>query len=146
MARATSDWFSLWTAPWEMARTGMAMAETAVHAQQVIAARMPMIAEAFVSPLTANHRELGRMVSEKVSASQTSVNSRSAKRLRSATNAQAAAFSKLAGGQWFGPADWMAMAERNLAIAAAAVALPGEMFKPFHAGAAANAKRLKTKG
>jgi hypothetical protein len=145
MVRATSDWFSLWTAPWEMVRTGMAMAETAVHAQQVIAARMPLIAEAFTSPLTANHKELGRMVSEKVSASQRSVNSGSARRMRSATNAQVAALGRMAAGGWFGPMEWMAMAERNLAIAAAAVTLPGEMLSPFHSGAAANARRLKKK-
>jgi hypothetical protein len=143
MPRATSDWFSLWTAPWEMARTGMAMAETAVHAQQVIATRLPMIAEAFASPLTADHRELGLMVSEKVAASERSANSSSAKRLRSAANAQVAAFGRMATGQWLGPADWMAVAERNLAIAAAAVTLPGEMLRPFHSGVTANARRLK---
>jgi hypothetical protein len=146
MARAASDWFGLWTAPWEMARTGAAIAETAINAQQVIAARMPMIAGAFANPWTADHQELTRMVTEKVSATHRSADSRSAARLRSAMSAQAAAFGRLAGGGWFGPADWMAMAERNLAIAAAAVAIPGEMWRPFHAGAAANAKRLGRRG
>lgn len=146
MARGTSDWFGLWMAPWEAARTSVAIAETAMNAQQVIAARLPMIAEAFANPWTANHRELSRMVTEKISASHRSADSRSAARLRSAMGAQAAAFGRLAGGGWFGPADWMAMAERNLAIAAAAVAIPGEMLRPFHAGAAANAKRLGGRG
>lgn len=142
MARVAADWFSLWTAPWEMARTGVAIAETAVNAQQVVAARLPMIGEAFASPLTANHRELGRMVSEKVAATQSSANTPSAARLSKAMSGQAAAFGRLAGGAWFGPAEWMAVAERNLAIAASVVALPGEMWRPFHSGAAANAKRL----
>jgi hypothetical protein len=147
MARWTSDWFNLWTAPLEWARTGAAVMETAVNAQAVIAARMPIIAGAMLSPWTAapwtaEGRELGLMVSEKIDAVGRSAGSRSGKRLRAALNGQAAAMGRLGGGSWFGPADWFAMAERSTAIAAAMIALPGEMWQPFHTGAAANARRL----
>ncbi|MBA2935356.1 hypothetical protein HZF05_14815 [Sphingomonas sp. CGMCC 1.13654] len=139
MVHRTSDWLSLWTAPFELARTAVAFAETAAHSQSVIAARMPIIASAMASPWTADGHELGLMVSEKVAAAGRSARSRSGARLRSALGGQTRALEA----PWIGPAAWFDIAERNVAIAAALVALPGEMLKPFHTTVTANAQRLK---
>jgi hypothetical protein len=145
MADRTSDWFSLWTAPLELARTAMALGETAVHSQSVIAARMPTLFAAFQNPWAADHRELALMVSEKVGAASRSARSASASAatLRRAMNGQAAALGRIGGGDLLTPIDWWGIAERNMTIAASLITLPGAMLKPFHAGVTANAKRLR---
>lgn len=144
MADRSADWLSLWTAPLEFARTAMAAGETAVHAQSVIAARMPTLWAAFQNPWTADYREMSLMVSEKVGAATRSARSASASvaTVRRAMDGQAETLARIGGGALLSPFDWWGIAERNMAIAAAIIALPGEMLKPYHAGVTANAKRL----
>lgn len=62
--------FNIWAAPWDWARTATAMAEVAWAAPAVIAARMPLIVAASISPCDADTRELTRMVTEKADASE----------------------------------------------------------------------------
>jgi hypothetical protein len=144
MTRRTADWTSIWTAPLEFTRTAIAAGETAMHAQAVIAARTPTLWAAAWNPWTADYRELGLMVSEKVGAARRSARSASASQatMRRAMNGQAAALKQVSGGGFLTPFDWWAVAERNMTIAASLIMLPGEMLKPFHAGVTANAKRL----
>jgi hypothetical protein len=144
MHRRTDDWFALWTAPIEAARTAMAMGETAMQAQSVIAARLPVLFEAVQNPAKADHRELALMVTEKIGAAKGSAQSASAsaRTLRSAMKGHAATLGRLGGGEFPTVEMIRETTEHNLAIAASLVALPGAMLRPFHAGVAANARRL----
>lgn len=63
-----SAWSRLVSASFEMAQTTMKVVETINASSQVVSTRSDMIGTAMRSPLDANHRELGRMVPEKVEA------------------------------------------------------------------------------
>jgi hypothetical protein len=145
MTAKPGDMAVLWTWPLEMWRFGTAMMETMTGAQRVISARLPVIAEAMRDPLSADHRELTRMVSEKVTAF--GVSGRSAvaagETVRRAATANAQAMGRLAGGGmlWFD--DWMRLAQGNIAAAAALTTLPATALAPLHAGVKANDKRLR---
>ncbi len=144
MTRSSTAWLDLLMAPLELARTAGAYAETVVDAQAVIAKRTPMIWEAFTSPWTADLPEMALMVSEKAKALDSTartVATRSAS-LNNAVNAQLAAVQRLGRTGWMSPMDWWGVAERNLAVCEALIALPGEMLAPYHKGVTANAKRL----
>jgi hypothetical protein len=145
MMTRRSTWFDLWAAPMEMAATAQAFAETAIGAQAVIAKRTPMIFEAFTSPWTANLPELALMVSEKSVAFEASARSATArgKALNKAVSGQVAALGRLGSGGWLTPMDWWGIAERNLEVCTAMMALPGEMLAPYHKGVTGNARRLK---
>jgi hypothetical protein len=65
--------------------------------------------------------------------------------VRHSSQANARDWGRLSGGDLFGPADWLAMFERNLAAAVALSAMPAEMLAPIHKQATANARRLKAK-
>ncbi len=56
------------TAGWSIAQTGLRVAETMGAAGEVVHARTGLIDSAMRSPMTADHRELARMVPEKVEA------------------------------------------------------------------------------
>lgn len=68
MFNAFDAWSRMMTAGWAMTETSMRMVETMGAANQVVTARSAMIGSAIRSPLTGDHRELGRMVPEKVDA------------------------------------------------------------------------------
>jgi len=146
MTRRSTDWTHIWTAPLEFARTAIAAGETAMHAQAVIAARTPTLLAAAWNPWTADYREIGLMVSEKVGAARRSAHSASVSgaTVRRAMDGQAAALGRISGGELLSPFDWWGIVERNIAIASSLIMLPGEMLKPFHTGVTANAKRLGT--
>lgn len=61
-------WSRMMAAGMTMGRTGARAVETIQAANTVIAARTPLINAAVLSPLTADHQELGRMIPEKVDA------------------------------------------------------------------------------
>lgn len=61
-------WSRMMTAGWSMTQTGMRMVETMGAANEVMAARTTLIGSAMRIPLTGDHRELARMVPEKVDA------------------------------------------------------------------------------
>lgn len=144
MARHSLDRFGIWSAPFEFARTMTAAGETITRGQAVIAARMPGLLTAIWAPWMADHRELSLMVSEKIGATRRSAQSASAHgaTLHRAMDGQTRALGRISERGFVTPFDWFEIAERNMAIAASLIALPGEMLKPFHAGVTANAKRL----
>ena len=144
--KSDAPWLDLWLAPFQMAATFQAAAETAQNTVSVLAKRLPMISEAFASPFTADYEELGRLVPEKLAAFEGSgkAASNAGRKLRSAMNDQAAALGKLTGRGWLSPVEWWQIAERNAAIASSLVVLPGEMLAPYQKGVSANAKRLST--
>ena len=142
--KSAAPWLDLWLAPFQIAATVQAATETMQNTAAVLTKRLPMISEAFGSPLTANHAELARLVPEKLAAFRGSRKavSKAGLKLRSALNDQAAALGQLSGRGWLSPFEWWQVIERNAAIAVSLAALPGEMLAPYHEGVSANAKRL----
>ncbi|WCT72612.1 hypothetical protein PQ455_13345 [Sphingomonas naphthae] len=136
---------ALWSWPLQMAKLGSDMAETAVGAQRVVGARMPVIEAAMRNPFTADHAELGLMVSEKVAAFGKSGRSVSAAggKMGRAAKANAAAAGKMASGRILWPTDWLQLMETNLAAATAFAELPAAALHPIHSGVKANERRLK---
>lgn len=136
---------ALWTWPLETMRLGAAMMETLVGAQSVIAARLPMVGAALFDPLNADHRELERMVTEKVSAFRISGKSvqKAGGVARDAATSNAKALHALAGGGLLWPTDWMRLFETNVAAAAALATLPTIALAPIHRDVIANEKRLR---
>jgi hypothetical protein len=144
MTQDKASWLDLWTAPLTALATGKALAETAIATNGVITKRVPMILEAFASPVSAKHSELALMGTEKVKAFK--VSSKAAREgsrtLKAAFNGQAAAAGRLSGSGWLSPMDWWGIAERNMTICSTLWSLPGEMLAPYHQAVTANAKRL----
>lgn len=140
-----ADMMKLWLWPLEAFQATARVMETSAASQSVIGARLPMISHAMSNPLSANHSELSRMVTEKVEAFGRSqrVLAVAGQEIRRAGHANAAAFGRLAGGIVLGPADWMSMFERNLSLAATLMTLPTKAMAPIHRGATANARRLR---
>ena len=141
----TANLMKLWSWPWEAAKAATHLMETAAATQSVLAERLPLLSEAVLSPLTADRRELSLMVSEKVDAfgrSQRSV-TKTGEVLLKAGEDNARDLGRIAGGGLLGPADWMRMFERNVALGAALVALPMQALAPVHKGVTANARRLR---
>lgn len=68
MLDAFDTWNRMLAVAWSMTQTSMRMAETMGAANDVVAARTALIGSAIRSPLAGDHRELGRMVPEKVDA------------------------------------------------------------------------------
>ncbi|WCM26754.1 hypothetical protein NDN01_22595 [Sphingomonas sp. QA11] len=140
-----SSVLDLWLWPLEAARTAVGVAETFSNAQAVIAKRTPKITSAMRDPLNADSRELTRMVTEKVDAF-----GRSGKiltdgqgKIQAALSAQAKDLGRFAGGEIFGPADWMRIANRNVELWSAMVNLPGASLHPVRTRVSKNARRLK---
>lgn len=139
--------FDLWTWPLQSMQFASNFMETAQGAQRVVSARLPKIESAMRQPFDADHRELQLMVSEKVSAFGTSgqAATRAGNAVQRASSENVRAMTKLATGGLLWPADWMKLAESNLAAATALATLPTAMLAPLHKGVVANDKRLKTK-
>ncbi|WP_041392058.1 hypothetical protein [Sphingobium sp. SYK-6] len=137
--------FSLWL---DMVRTGMDIAQTISGTQNVVMARLPVIAAAFHSPLTADHRELSLMVSEKVDAfGKASVaRARDDASIRDAWSANARDMGRLAGGAMLGPQDWLAIMNRNTAAMTSWFAIPAKVLAPYHKAVTANDRRLARRG
>ena len=144
MASMTQNIWTLWSWPLLAGRWASDWAEMAASSQRVIATRLPMIATAFATPLLADHRELTRMVSEKVDAFGTSQGRAAGamKQVTRASTANARAAGRVAGGGLIGPVEWMTLVEVNVAAMAAMVLMPTGMLAPLHRGATANDRRL----
>ena len=141
----TENLAALWSWPLEAIKLGTSLAETMAGAQNVIAARLPMMGTALADPVNADHRELERMVTEKISAFCTSGKSLGAAG-RIAGNAAASnahALRAFASGRLLWPNDWMRLFETNLAAAATLAALPATALAPIHQGVVANDRRLR---
>ncbi|MBT2186780.1 hypothetical protein [Sphingobium nicotianae] len=147
-----TSWTRLMAAGTSIAETGLRAFETARAAGEVIAARTPIIETAMRSPLTGDHRELARMVPEKVEAF-----SRAGSAAVSAWwTAQSAWMDHL---QHFHaaalrggvptPADLGRLGERNttalLEAVEATVQLASDTLAPIHTKATSNARRLRGK-
>ncbi len=144
MTTTIENMFALWMWPLGAMRLANDLAETTAATQRVIAARLPIIASAFYSPLTADHRELGRMIDEKVYAIGASGRSieTTGEAVQRASSNNARAFGQLASYRWIRSDRWLRLAEGNIAALAALVTLPGAMLAPFHEGVVSNDKRL----
>ncbi len=144
MANVTRTAMDLWMWPLQAARLGSDWMETLAATQRVITARLPTIASAMQNPFTADHGELNLMVTEKVGALRSSGRAvdEAGAVLRRAADANARAFGRMAGGGVLWPADWMRLAEGNLAAAAALAALPAATLAPVHKRVTANDRRL----
>lgn len=68
MFNAFDAWARMVSASWSMTQTGLRAAETMSAANDVVNARTALIRSAIASPMTADHRELGRIVPEKAEA------------------------------------------------------------------------------
>ena len=144
MATAVDNGMALWMWPLTMAKLSSDWVETMTSAAHVVDTRMPMIAAAWLSPLTANHTELCRMVTEKTDAFGKSGRSVATAQgtIRRASEANARALGKLSGGQLLGFAERTGIFERNLEIAATLLAIPTIALEPVHGHATANSRRL----
>jgi hypothetical protein len=145
MATMVENAFSLWLWPLHAARLGADAIETTLAGQQVIGARLPTMVSAMRAPLMADHVELSRMVTEKVTAF--GISGKSASRagdvVRRASTANARAMGTMACGGALWPAEWIRLTEHNLAACAALAALPAAMLRPIHGSVVANEKRLR---
>lgn len=144
MTKAAANGWALWTLPWSMAKLTADWTETMLSARDVIDARVPKIAEAWINPIAADHRELSRMVTEKMDAFGQS--HRAATKAHSslvrASEANARALGRLSGGELLSFGEWFKIVERNFEIATALAVLPATALAPIHARVRANARRL----
>jgi Phasin protein len=152
---------TLTTAGTTAAHTG----ELALAAGRVVAARQALGLEALAQPLTADHAEFARMISEKVAAfsdAALAAGHRSAKIAQQATRFAATDATLAAGAAlrlWScrSPADLFALqsrfaaawfdraASRSIAVASAATNAQRDMLAPIHAAATGNDRRLTRK-
>ena len=144
MSTMMGNAWAIWMWPLKAAQLGNDLLETASRAHSVISARLPMIEEAMRSPWTADHQELSRMVTEKVSAFGASgrATAHAGDLVRRASAGNVRALGRVASGGLMWPQDWLKLAEANLAACAAMATLPGAALAPIHRGVPANQKRL----
>jgi hypothetical protein len=140
----TENMFALWTWPFQMATYATDLAETALSAQKVVAARMPMIAAAVQNPGGGGHGEMVRMVGEKMRAADLSRRSieRAHSTAQRAASSNARALGRIATGQFLWPSQWLQLVEANMAAAAAMVQLPSAALAPIRTRASSNVRRL----
>lgn len=141
-------WSRMVSAGWSMATIGLRAGETLVAADSVIRHRGAAIDAALRNPLTADHAELSRMVSEKAEAFGSAGASVMADmaRLQADMMAQASAVAAI----WMSgrPPTARAMNEltsRSERMAVRALRSGERALAPVHAKATANAKRLGRK-
>jgi hypothetical protein len=134
--------FALWAS---MLNAGQMISETAEASGAVIANRSGTIAAAARSPLDADHRELGRMMSEKSTAFAKSGASLAADWTRMQRDLMAQ--TQALGAFWLSgrlptPGAAAAIIARSQKINEAALASGIRALRPIHATATANQKRL----
>lgn len=138
-------WTRLMTAGWDMATTGQRMNETLMAAGSVVRHRGETIDAAMRNPMTADHAELGLMVSEKAeafaSAGASIANDMMKLQMDMFAQASAVAAAMVTGRPLSSKAAG-AMARRSERIMTRAMGSGGRALAPIHAKATANAKRL----
>ena len=144
MRSTMSGMLDLWMWPLHTVRLMGDATETMLGAQRVVAARLPTIAAAARNPWTADHAELGRMITEKVDAAGLSGRAASSAiaGAQKAANANLAAAARLARGDMLWPTDWMTLAAGNVAAASAMMTMPAAALAPISSRVAANDRRL----
>ena len=141
---AVADMTKLWFWPLEAASATSDVMETVVAAQTVLGARLPMISTALVDPAGADHHELGRMASEKVTAFHGShrILAEAVGLMDRITKANMAALGRVAAGRFPSAADQINLFEGNLSLAVVLMTLPAKSMAPVHRAVTANARRL----
>ncbi|MBB5684144.1 hypothetical protein [Sphingobium boeckii] len=138
-------WTRMMTAGLDMAATGQRMNETLVAAGSVVRHRGETIDAAMRNPLTADHAELGLMMSEKTEAfaSAGMAMATDIMKLQMDMFAQAGAVAAvMATGRLPSSQTANAIAQRSERILVRAMGSGGRALAPIHAKATANAKRL----
>jgi hypothetical protein len=145
MAAKSGSAFNLWSWPMDAMRLWSDTADTMLGAQRVISLRWPTVMTAMLDPLSADHREINRMVSEKVTAFQSSGRSiaEAGGTMKRAMNANTQAAQRLSRGDllWFD--DWIRLSEANVAAMTAAMAAPALALAPIKRRVASNDRRLR---
>jgi len=142
-------WMNLWAAGWNMAQTGMKLAELASASQEVVESRTKTIKSAIRNPLKGNYRELGRMLPEKLTAfsqaAEAAAQDVSAMQMDAIATYQQMV--DLASGRRpMMPLDWLTLASRSTRMMERAMLAGGRTLAPIHLAATKNAKRLRRKG
>lgn len=141
-------WIQAWRGGAIYMETATKMAETLHASHSVIDTRTRMIQAASSNPLTADYRELNRMVPEKVAAFSKSGAAISGDldamyRLAAANMTQAANI--MTSGRVPNPGEIAQMSSRSLAMMTTGMNATGKALAPIHHTATGNAKRLSRK-
>lgn len=151
------DGFNAWSrmiaAGWSMAQTGLRVAETMGAANEVVKARSALIGSAVRSPMESDHRELARMVPEKVEAF-SDAGAATVKAWWAAQSAWTTEMQHLGAMAARGRLPTMGelaelggrMTSFGLASVEGAARLGASSIAPVHRTATSNASRLKRKG
>lgn len=139
----------LWSMSLSMAETGRRAGETMLAARDVIGRRTTLMQEAIQQPLSADHRELSRMVPEKVAAF-SAAGSAAVGAWWEMQSILAAQTQMIGAAMLTGRSPDVAelgrlherSAARAMQLAERAVAAGGAMLDPLHAKATGNARRL----
>ncbi|MCY7398036.1 MAG: hypothetical protein LH466_04240 [Sphingomonas bacterium] len=137
----------MWRDWQRLMRAGTMWSETLTASQAVVGHRSKTIETALNDPFSADHAELGRMMSEKSTAFGAAGASlaRDYFAMHADMSAQAAALGKMMMGQLPGPRATQAMVTRTQRLGSAALASSIRAMTPVHKTATANARRLKRK-
>lgn len=147
-----TNWTRLMAAGVSMAETSLRAFETVKAANDVVAARTPLIGAAARSPMTADHRELARMVPEKVEAF-SRAGSATVSAWWTAQSAWMVQWQHFHAAALRGRAPTAAelgrLGERNMAALIEAIEatakLASDTLRPVHSRATSNARRLKAR-
>jgi hypothetical protein len=134
----------IWRDWQRMMRAGTMWSETMTASQAVVGHRSRTIESAINDPFSADHAELGRMVSEKTKAFGAAGSSlaRDALSMQADLTAQAAAVGAMMMGQVPTPRATQAMIGRAQRLGSATLASSIRALTPVHKAATANARRL----
>jgi hypothetical protein len=148
MAAKSHAAFNPWSWPIDAVRFWSDAADTAAGAQRVISLRWPTLMAAMLDPFSADHREIGLMVSEKVSAFRASGRSMAdaGSTVNRAMKANTQAAQRIFRGEVLWPDDWMRLSEANLAAMTATMAAPALALAPIKRRVTSNDRRLRRKG
>ena len=144
MPNSFSNAYTLMMWPWTQARTNGDWLKMISEAQQVMAARMPTLWQAFLSPMQADYQEMGLMWSEKSTAFGVSARemNRARRHLEIAGDQQRKIVDKVQSGRLVTIFDLLEATEQTLMAMATLALLPTEALKPVKSAVAANSKRL----
>jgi len=147
MPSSFSNAYTLMMWPWTQTQTNHHWLTMIQEAQEVMAARMPTLWRAFLSPWQADHAEIGLMWSEKTVAFGQSSKAvqRAGRRVEIAAKTQQKSISKARAGQMVTFFDLWEIYERNITAMASLSLLSTAVLKPIQAKVSANAKRLAAK-
>jgi hypothetical protein len=141
-------WIQAWRGGAIYMETATKMAETLQASHSVIDTRTRMMRDASSNPLSADYRELNRMVPEKIAAFSKSGMAISGDidamyQLAAANMTQAANI--MTSGRVPNPSEMAQMSSRSVAMMATGMNATGKALAPIHSTATGNARRLSRK-